>query len=64
MYAKAIAQCGSKNLVLIDVIKIGEDQWCSVYLLPDKRNVKRYCKQTGLSFSEGLSRLYETEKFK
>ena len=58
-------QCDSKQ-ILIDSFQILEDDKnpmteigsVKVYLLPDKKSVKRYCKDTGLEFREGLRRYF------
>jgi hypothetical protein len=51
------AQCGSKQLVLVDSFE-SDDIAVSVYVFNSKWSVKRYCRDTGLEFREGMRNAY------
>jgi len=49
-------QCDYK--ILIDSFEVNKCD-VQVYILPTKKSVKRYCKDTGMSFKEGIRKLYK-----
>jgi len=54
-YEKEV-QCDYK--ILIDSFEVNKCD-VQVYILPTKKSVKRYCKDTGMSFKEGIRKLYK-----
>ena len=56
MLKKHKAQCGSK-LFMIDSFE-SNGVSVQVYIFENKQSVKRYCRDSGLEFKEGIDRLY------
>jgi len=58
MFKKQKVQCDYKQkLVLVDYYDPKINDICMpvmVYVFANKRNIKQYCRDTGLSFSDGL----------
>ena len=62
MQKKHELQCEYKHkLFLIDSFEVDKSTTAKVYVLDNKRSVKRYCADTGLEFSEALKKFYEEE---
>lgn len=50
-------QCDYKRFLIDSFESNGVAVW--VYIFCNKRNVKLYCKQTGMEFKEGLYKYYQ-----